>query len=335
MTPEISIIVPFYKVEQYICECLDAIQSQTYRDWECILVDDGSPDRSGEICDEYARKDSRFRVVHCENGGVSAARNMGLKLSRGKYIGFVDSDDVPHARLFERLRDLLISHDADVAQVSYESIFTTFSRKKHLVDKVVVYDRVQVAKGLLYGGHIPNYLWIKLFRREVIDSPFPEGRVFEDMHANARWTRNIHRMVLSPEVLYSYRCRKGSIVNSNYVENRIDYLKAVDVVIKTLREIEPEVITQQFTEKFWWEGMIVAGKNIARHVEDPASRLEPVNKISQLCRRLPDPTKKSLGLKKWMRARLLLNRPSTFIWLMRLTYGLNLHRHHSDTCQFD
>ena len=91
--PKISIIVPVYKVEQYLYRCLDSIVAQTFTDWECLLIDDGSPDDSGAICDEYAEKDSRFRVIHQKNSGVSAARNAGLAVARGEWIGFVDSDD--------------------------------------------------------------------------------------------------------------------------------------------------------------------------------------------------------------------------------------------------
>ena len=92
-TPTISVIVPVYKVEKYIRCCLDSIVTQTFADWECILIDDGSPDNSGKICDEYAEKDGRFRVIHQKNAGVSAARNAGLNVAKGAWITFVDSDD--------------------------------------------------------------------------------------------------------------------------------------------------------------------------------------------------------------------------------------------------
>ena len=102
-SPKISIIVPVYKVEQYLRRCLDSIVAQTFTDWECILIDDGSPDNSGRICDEYAEKDKRFRVFHQENVGVSAARNKGLDEARGEWIGFVDSDDWIEKEMYEYL----------------------------------------------------------------------------------------------------------------------------------------------------------------------------------------------------------------------------------------
>ena len=114
--PKISIIVPVYKVEKYLRRCLDSIVAQTFTDWECILIDDGSPDNSGKICDEYAQKDGRFKVVHQENQGVSAARNMGLDEAKGEWIGFVDSDDWIDSEMYEVAYNQAIEVGADLIQ---------------------------------------------------------------------------------------------------------------------------------------------------------------------------------------------------------------------------
>lgn len=118
--PEISIIVPVYNVERYLGECLDSIKSQTFTNWECILVDDGSPDKSIDICEKYSAGDSRFKVVRRSNGGLSAARNTGLSYARGNFISFVDSDDIVYPEYLSRLHSLMIEYDADVVQVGYE-----------------------------------------------------------------------------------------------------------------------------------------------------------------------------------------------------------------------
>lgn len=120
--PKISIIVPVYKVEKYLRRCLDSIVAQTFTDWECILVDDGSPDNSGKICDEYATKDKRFRVFHQENQGVSAARNKGLANMVGKYCMFVDSDDTIYDNILVKIADVLNYYSADlyIFQTSYQ-----------------------------------------------------------------------------------------------------------------------------------------------------------------------------------------------------------------------
>lgn len=113
-SPKISIIVPVYKVEQYLRRCLDSIVAQTFTDWECILIDDGSPDNSGVICDEYVAKDNRFHVIHKENKGVSAARNAGLDAARGEWIGFVDSDDWIEPKTYETALNSVVCENADV-----------------------------------------------------------------------------------------------------------------------------------------------------------------------------------------------------------------------------
>ena len=113
--PTISVIIPVYNVEKYLRRCLDSIIAQTFSDWECILIDDGSPDGSGAICDEYAAKDTRFRVIHQANAGVSAARNAGLDAARGEYIGFIDSDDWIAADMYSFLYDLIQERGADIA----------------------------------------------------------------------------------------------------------------------------------------------------------------------------------------------------------------------------
>lgn len=119
--PKISIIVPVYNVEKYLRRCLDSIASQTFNDWECILIDDGSPDNSGSICDEYAEKDSRFRVIHQKNAGVSAARNAGLDAARGEWIGFVDSDDWIEKDCYEILIEIATRERADVVRFNFKN----------------------------------------------------------------------------------------------------------------------------------------------------------------------------------------------------------------------
>lgn len=111
----ISIIVPVYNVEPYLEQCIDSILNQSFRDFELILVDDGSPDRCGEICDRYAAADDRIRVIHQKNGGVSAARNAGMEVSKGKYIVFVDSDDMVHPLYLEHLYKAIQKHNADIS----------------------------------------------------------------------------------------------------------------------------------------------------------------------------------------------------------------------------
>lgn len=335
MTPEISIVVPVYNVERYLSECLDSIRDQTFKNWECILVDDGSPDGSGEICDRYAASDSRFRVIHRENGGLSAARNTGLKACRGRYIGFVDSDDSVKENMFERLLCLIKEWDADVAEVSFISRFTTWSSDKHLVSTVEVLDRGHVALELLYSRKIPSYVWNKLFKREVITVDFPEGQVFEDVYVMSRWIDNIHKMVISPEPLYLYRKRGGSISKVNSVGNRMAYLKSRKSMIGALHAIEPGTVTEVIANRQMFKSIIAAAKSIARFVTDKAERLEAMKQIARICDSYTLPGPGVIGLKLWMRVNLLRVSPSGFIRLMRLMGSLDLHKRLRNSRMFD
>lgn len=333
--PEISIIVPVYKVERYLRQCLDSITAQTFSNWECILVDDGSPDASGAICDEYAARDSRFRVIHRSNGGLSAARNTGIEASRAPYIGFVDSDDWIEPEMFATLHDLITTHDTDVAQISLINEYRTISRPKPGVPRTVCYDRRQMVRHLFSGDTVPDYMWMKLFRRNVIGTPFPEGKVFEDIHTFNSWIKYIDSIVVSPALMYHYRRRQGSIVNSRFSSTRCEYLAACIARVKAFRDVEPEAFTDTEAAAFLWKAAINAAKSIARLEPDEEARNASIGRISATCRRFPSPPLLGLGLKKCFRARLLSRNPDGFTRLMRFVYRGDLHSHHRLKAYFD
>ena len=335
MNPEISVIIPVYKVEKYLKKCLESVRNQTFTDWDCILVDDGSPDGSGSICDEFAREDSRFRVIHRQNGGQSAARNDGLKVCRGKYISFVDSDDVLYENYLSRLLELLVSHDADVSQISMSIMFTTFKRQKHLVGSITELDRGRLAKEILRGKLVPSYPWNKLFKREVIDSPYKEGMVYEDIYTLADWSKNIHKMVISPETLYYYRQRRSSTMHIDKVKNRHDYLKAIVHQVDVLKNMEPETVSDDMAAKCLWKGVIHAAKKMARNIKSPQERYEAVCKVVEIAGNKYPGKLSNLGLKKWFRSNLLLKNPAAFIRLMRFVNLFDFHKQHSDAHLFD
>lgn len=172
MNPKISIIIPIYKAEEFLPQCLESILLQTFEYWECILVDDGSPDNCGFICDEYAIKDSRFRVVHKNNGGVSSARNAAIKEAKGEWLYFVDSDDTLYPRALSVL-DSLIENNVDAVMAGYtvlpEYIDSISIRPIPFIrKKISVYDalvEMYCPSDFPYQG----YLWCKLFKRSIIE----------------------------------------------------------------------------------------------------------------------------------------------------------------------
>ncbi len=321
--PKISIIVPIYKVERYLRECLDSILAQTFSDWECILVDDGSPDECPRICDEYTTRDPRFRVIHQKNGGLSAARNSGLREARGKYIGFVDSDDWIAPQMFERLYQLITEYGTDMVQVGYRKEYVGFFRPKSLIKDVSVLDRKEIAREMVFDKRIPSYMWNKLFRREVINTEFPEGKVFEDVAVLNHWVRDIRSAVLAPDTLYHYRMRKSSIINTAF-SCRLDYFEAFREREREMRSLEPEALSEKERSQFLWKAAINSAKSIARKEPDSKLRIKFIKEIQLNIQDFPLPTIGVLGLKKYLRARLLLNHPRLFIWLMRATSPINL-----------
>ncbi len=212
MKPLISVIVPIYKVEPYLRQCLDSIVNQTYTNLEIILVDDGSPDGCPAICDEYAAKDNRIVVIHKENGGLSDARNAGLDICKGEYISFVDSDDWIADCFIETLQESAFEHQSDISIVSYQKVpgkqtnntkkdFTTYNSHEllyHLCASDV--------KGIMSA-------WGKLFHKSCFKTiRFPLGKLYEDAHINYKIYFNAKKISYSSQELYFYRIRSDSIM---------------------------------------------------------------------------------------------------------------------------
>lgn len=218
----ISIIVPVYNMEQYLERCINSIWQQTYTNLEIILVDDGSTDRSPQMCDDYAGKDSRIKVVHKQNGGLSDARNAGLAVASGDYIGYVDSDDWIEPDMYERMYGACVEHDAQVAVCRYAQVY-----KDHVIqggnDQVTAFEREELLR-IYIGGHddyiIYNSVWSKLFARELVEGVmFPKGRNSEDIMYTTKAFCKADRGVYVDTCLYDYVLdRDGSIMNVGRAE---------------------------------------------------------------------------------------------------------------------
>lgn len=236
--PKISVIVPVYKVEKYLDECVDSILAQSYRDFELILVDDGSPDNCGKMCDGYAEKDSRVRVIHQENMGLSGARNSGTDIARGEYIAFIDSDDLVDVRYLELLLSAMddgigisaCRHreftDGDtVASCEKEPARRDFDAKEALTE--------------LYGGSplVTVNACGKLYRKSLIgDTRFPVGRLHEDQAFTPRIIYGAGRMASLDAVLYHYRVNPDSITRNTFSLRRYDDLWAIENCIRFFEE---------------------------------------------------------------------------------------------------
>ena len=224
-TPLLSVAVPVYKVEEYLPECVDSILAQSYPNLEIILVDDGSPDGCGRICDEYAAGDQRVRVIHKENGGLSSARNAGIREAKGEYIAFVDDDDHIDPDMYEIMIGKAVNAGADMVSAGY---FLDYD--DHAVDfcfKEETYHESDIIKALIKGELGGTYAWNKIFRRECFNGIlFPEGQNFEDVSTVYRAAGKCHIAVSAAPAKYHYIQRANSIIHGRNIKNTKDYWKA-------------------------------------------------------------------------------------------------------------
>lgn len=211
--PKISIIVPVYKVEQYIRECLDSIKNQTFTDWECLLIDDGSPDNSGKICDVYAQADARFRVFHVENGGVSRARNIGLDNMMGEWVMFVDSDDAIAHNTLETCYLKASTARLDALQFS-------FARNKNDIGKNNgIFTEVLSAVDYARTGKMNVCVGGNLLRADIIEDNYlhfnPEVKLAEDQLFIYQYMTYAKRVVKLGDMLYWYRQNPNSAIHNS------------------------------------------------------------------------------------------------------------------------
>ena len=220
----ISIIVPVYKVEKYIRKCLDSIINQTYTNLEIILVDDGSPDNCPQICDEYSKKDKRIKVVHQKNMGLSIARNNGIKLAIGDYIGFVDSDDYIENTMFEDLFKALVENDAQMSICNFKVITDKEQYIKNNYPESKTYNQKEFLREILLDKNIQSYAWNKLYEKDLfVDIKYPEGKKYEDIGTTFYLAEKCKKIQLIGKAEYNYINRKNSIVFNFDEQTILDY----------------------------------------------------------------------------------------------------------------
>jgi glycosyltransferase involved in cell wall biosynthesis len=225
---KISIIVPIYNVEKYLRECIESIISQTYKNLEIILIDDGSPDNCGKICDEYARKDDRIKVIHKENGGVSDARNCGLDNATGKYLAFVDPDDYVDNTYIEKLYNAIKENNVQMSQCSLLKVNDNkenlgmfgYPSKEIKAGKDVLYDYYYAKQRFFFSALVSKMYDINLFK----DIRFSKGRIYEDDFVSYKIYYNIDKIAIFNEALYFYRIREGSIMHTKFSIKNYDDL---------------------------------------------------------------------------------------------------------------
>lgn len=226
----ISVIVPVYGVETYLDHCVESIVNQTLFNLEIILVDDGSPDRCPKMCDEWAERDKRIKVIHKENGGLSDARNVGIQIASGKYIGFVDSDDWIAAEMYERLLNVMLKDGSDIAACSAIMVWEDEKREKLLtVRETALLNSVQAEKALMDETLLKHPVWYKLYKTAMIrDIPFEKGKQHEDVYWSYQAVGKAQKVSIVDYVGYFYRQRTSSIMGGTYSLKRLDVIEAYE-----------------------------------------------------------------------------------------------------------
>lgn len=251
--PLVSIITPVYRVEQYIHRCIRSILKQTYQNFELILIDDGSPDQCGKICDEYALRDKRIRVIHQNNQGVSAARNKGLDCARGDYIAFVDPDDYVASQFLDHPLKTMLENEADM--VVFNVVRSGKKQKKIIGWNIQNGDisSENIKKRLLLGEDCQ--IWRKLYKKYVWeDIRFPEGKTYEDIYVNIDVLNRAKCIRAIPDPLYFYELgQHGSITQNRTISNRKNELEAWVYLYKHTNGINGE----------YWAGRLMQYRALA------------------------------------------------------------------------
>lgn len=244
MRPEISIIVPVYNVEQYLARCVKSLINQTFSNIEIILVNDGSQDYSPDICEEYANTDARIKVVHKANGGLSSARNAGLDVATGRFIGFVDSDDWVSHDMYEYLYNLIWEYNCDIAKCESLTVRDSDSIESYIdhEEKIQLMTSNDAIRRLIETSKMLS-VCNRIYKRELFNNVrFPEGKINEDFVSSYHLFSRSNSIVVSNKQKYFHYLRHGSITKSGLSEADFDYLDACDEILRLVSQHNREFI---------------------------------------------------------------------------------------------
>lgn len=236
---KISVIVPVYKVEAYLDRCIQSIVGQSYNNLEIILVDDGSPDNCPSLCDAWAAKDSRIKVIHKENGGLSDARNAGMAIATGELMGFVDSDDWIAPGMYQHLYDRMKEDNSDIAACGVEMVWEDGTPSRILTRSgCCVLNQEEAIQAIIEESWLKQPVWYKLYKTELVRQiPFPVGKYHEDVFWSYQAVGKVQKVSVSDKIGYYYVQRSGSIMGEEYSLKRLD---AVEAIVRQCRFVEKQ-----------------------------------------------------------------------------------------------
>jgi glycosyltransferase involved in cell wall biosynthesis len=244
----ISVIVPVFNVEEYLPKCLDSILCQTYKNLEIIIVNDGSTDNSAQICEEHARRDSRIKIIHKKNGGLSSARNAGLDIATGEYIGFVDSDDFIEKNMYEDMLNEMLKYSANLVICNY----FPGGEIKYPCEKSMLAN-VDIIFRLYLKDCVQAFAWNKLYSKKIFNEiRYTEGILFEDMDIFLPTLEKAKKIILLNNKLYHYIKRENSIVHSSFNPNQVKCLDIIESHKGYLGGVYDNLIKERSMFLCWW-----------------------------------------------------------------------------------
>lgn len=276
----ISVIIPIYNVEKYLKHCITSVQIQTYENIEIILIDDGSTDRSSDICDEIAEQDHRIRVIHQKNQGIAQVRNRGVKEARGEYLFWIDSDDYVDKTIIEELYRNLVDNKADMSICNYtQGSERAYQFNEETEKEVEIWD---YQKGLkqIYKSHHFSFImaasWAKLIKKSLYEGvSYPIGKIFEDIYMSHKLISKCKKIVYTDKIMYYYYQWPESILGKKLYIEKLDYLGAFEERIHFFKELHLYEIAEQariqYLHALMWEYSrakdILHDKNMVKHIK--------------------------------------------------------------------
>lgn len=271
--PLISVIVPVYNVEPYLDRCVKSIVNQTYRNLEIILVDDGSPDNCPQMCDAWAKRDERVKVIHKENGGLSDARNAGMAIASGELMGFVDSDDLIREDMYRLLYDDMLENDSDISVCGVKMIWDDGSPERMLTGEgCCVLETEEAMLAVIKEDRLKQPVWYKLYKTELVKNIlFPVGRYHEDVFWTYQAVGMAKRVSIFDEPCYYYRQHGGSIMGEGYSLKRLDGLEAKRQMLEYIHTAFP-ALESEMRVKLWFSCMY-HGQMALLHLSEEEQRI--------------------------------------------------------------
>jgi glycosyltransferase involved in cell wall biosynthesis len=274
----ISVIVPVYNVEKYLPQCINSLLNQTIKNLEIILVNDGSLDTSGKICDEFSKKDNRIIVIHKENGGLSSARNAGLEIAKGPYIGFVDSDDWLDESMYETLLKIIKDTDSDISCCKF---FKTADSEEKIpaTDNEIIqsFNNVEGLNNFYTDLYTQTVVaWNKLYKRELFnDVIYPTGKIHEDEGTTYKLFYKANKIIYTNKPLYYYRITPNSITTSKFSKKRLDIIDIYDEKIRFMKDINNTDLYSK-TLKWYLFSLINCYFECSKNIQDGESYLNSI-----------------------------------------------------------